>query len=310
VQPAIELADVRKTFSARGAAPVPAIDGITLAVQPGEVFGFLGRNGAGKTTTVKVLLDMIPHYEGSARLFGVNARRPAARSRTGYLAETPEFAPHATIREVLDLHARLAGMGRRAGEDRAEELIDLVDLRAAMGRRVGGFSKGMTQRLGVAVALIGEPRLVFLDEPTANLDPVGRRMVRDALLGLRGQGVTVFLSSHMLSEVEMTCTRVAIMDAGRIVRVGTVEELTQTVHYVHIGVTDVSEALLAELGSVLTRVRQMQGYIVAEIGSESDLDPIPGIVERHGARLRYLAIAHETLEDAFLRTVGVKGASG
>ena len=100
------------------------------------------------------------------------------------------------------------------------------------------------------------------------------------------------------------------MDAGRIVRVGTVEELTQTVHYVHIGVTDVSEALLAELGSVLTRVRQTQGYIVAEIGSESDLDPIPGIVERHGARLRYLAIAHETLEDAFLRTVGVKGASG
>ncbi|HQK95387.1 MAG TPA: ABC transporter ATP-binding protein [Armatimonadota bacterium] len=310
MQPAIELTGVRKTYRVRGAAPVPAIDGVTLAVQPGEVFGFLGRNGAGKTTTVKVLLGMVPQYEGSARLFGIDARRPAARFRTGYLAETPEFAPHATVREILSLHARLAGMKRGAGEDRAEELIDLVDLRGAVGRRVGGFSKGMIQRLGVAVALIGEPRLVFLDEPTANLDPVGRRMVRDVLVGLRNQGITVFLSSHMLSEVEMTCTRVAIMDAGRIVRAGTVDELTRTVHYVHIGVTTVSDGLLADLRSALANVREMQGYIVGEIRSESDLDPIPGIVERHGARLRYLAMAHETLEDAFLRTVGVKGASG
>ena len=302
---AVELDGVRKAFAARALDPeVVAVDGLSLAVTEGEAFGFLGRNGAGKTTSVKIMLGMIPRYEGSARLFGVDARCPRSRAGVGYLSETPAFPSHLRAREVLSLHGRLTGLRTAEARRRAGELLDALDLAAVADRTVRTFSKGMLQRLGIAVALVGTPRLVFLDEPTANLDPVGRRQVKDLLLGLRRQGTTVFLNSHILSEIEMTCTRVAIMSEGRLLREGTVDELTQVSHYVHIGVTPISDALLSALREHFPDARIVDQHIVAGIDSESEMDPIPRIVERHGAGLRYLAMESESLESVFLRTVG------
>ena len=302
---AAELDGVRKVFGARALDPeVVAIDGLSLAVAEGETFGFLGRNGAGKTTSVKIMLGMTSHYEGSARLFGVDARLPRSRAGVGYLSETPDFPSHLRAREVLLLHGRLAGLRAAEARRQAGELLERLDLATAAGRTVRSFSKGMVQRMGIAVALMGAPRLVFLDEPTANLDPVGRRQVKDLLLEMRERGATVFLNSHILSEIEMTCTRVAILSQGRLLREGTVEELTQVSHYVHIGVTEVTDGLLASLRERLPDARVVDRRIVASVRSEAEMDPIPAIIERHGARLRYLAMASESLESVFLRTVG------
>ncbi len=308
--PAIEICGLRKVYRGRG-GPVVAVDGVSLTVPQAQIFGFLGRNGAGKTTTIKVLLGLIPRFEGEARLFGVSCTKVEARQPVGYLSETPAYHGSLSVRQVLMFHAALHGVARSRRRAHADELIEAVGLAAVAFRQVRELSKGMLQRLGIAAALVGDPRLVLLDEPTANLDPVGRRDIKQLLLDLKARGTTVFLNSHMLSEIEMTCDRVAIIDRGKVVREGEIAELTRMRRYVHIGVTQISDELLRALGEVARDVRVVGRYIVGEIDGESDLDPIPGIVERCGARLRYLAMAQSSLEEVFFDAVlGGEGAGG
>ena len=225
--PAISTTSLAKAYtSAFGKSSVHALQPLDLTVDEGEIFGLLGPNGAGKTTLVKLLLGIVHPTEGSAELFGKTIRSPGARRRVGFLPENHRFPEFLTGRQTLDLYARMSGTAESARATRSEELLERVRISDAADRRVKTYSKGMMQRLGIAQALMSNPRLVLLDEPTDGVDPVGRREIRDLLLELRADGVTLFLNSHLLSEIERVCTRVAILKEGRLVREGTVQELT------------------------------------------------------------------------------------
>ncbi len=224
---AIEVKDLVVTFPSRGGA-VEALRGLTLAVEQGTVFGFLGPNGSGKTTTMHVLLGFIAPTSGSASLFGEDVRRSIARRRIGYLPEHPETYSFLTGRELLMMAGRLFGMRGGALRARAGELLELVGLADAAGRRIGTYSRGMMQRIGLAQALVNDPDLVILDEPTGGLDPLGRLEIRRVIAQLRERGKTVFFSSHELSEVELVCDHIAILARGRLVAQGAATDLARS----------------------------------------------------------------------------------
>ena len=203
--------------------PVEALRGVDLEVGEGELVGLLGPNGAGKSTLVKILVGLVRASDGSAEVAGARAGSSAARAALGYLAELFRFPGWYTAEEVLELHQRLAGSNGGAAE--RKRLLELVVLADAADRRVEGMSKGMQQRLGIAQALVGEPRVLLLDEPTSALDPVGRRIVRELLERLRDRGTSVLLNSHLLSEVELVCDRVAILRGGEVVVAGAPHQL-------------------------------------------------------------------------------------
>jgi ABC-2 type transport system ATP-binding protein len=205
--------------------PVEALRGVDLEVEEGELVGLLGPNGAGKSTLVKILVGLVRASDGSAEVGGAPAGSSAARAALGYLAELFRFPGWYTADEVLQLHQRLAGSTGGAAE--RKRLLELVVLDEAAERRVDGMSKGMQQRLGIAQALVGEPRVLLLDEPTSALDPVGRRIVRELLESVRDRGTSVLLNSHLLSEIELVCDRVAILRGGDVVAAGAPHDLTR-----------------------------------------------------------------------------------
>ncbi|MBN2476009.1 MAG: ABC transporter ATP-binding protein [Pirellulales bacterium] len=220
--PAIDLRYVAKTYRRR----VHALRGIEMRVEPGEVFGLLGPNGAGKSTLVKILMTVIRPTRATGTLLGRPIGHKPTLARVGYLPENHRFPPYLTGRQVLEFYAAMACVDRRTRRRRAGELLESVRMGKWANVRVGTYSKGMQQRIGLAQALCHDPRLVLLDEPTDGLDPVGRRETRELLLQLRDQGKTVFLNSHLLGEVERVCDRVAILVQGKVVRQGTIDDLT------------------------------------------------------------------------------------
>jgi ABC-2 type transport system ATP-binding protein len=238
----IETTALRKTFG-----PTVAMDGLTLAVGQGEVFGFLGPNGAGKTTTVKMLVGLVHPTAGDALVLGRRPGDPTVMGRIGFLPEHFRFPPWLTAADFLDVHSRLYGLPARERRLRISKLLGRVGLADRARSRLGEFSKGMLQRVGLAQALLNDPALVFLDEPTSGLDPVGRHEVRDLIRELRAAGVTVFLNSHFLSEVEVTCDRVAIVKRGQVVRSGALDELTRVGLEVEIRAADLTPELIAGL---------------------------------------------------------------
>lgn len=206
--------------------PVHALRSVTFKVEEGDLYGFIGPNGAGKSTTIKILLGLLAPGEGRARLMGMPAGVPKGRAEVGFLPEQPYFYDYLTGFEFLTFYARLASLGGKELRSRIEEVMELGGLNADwMGRKLRTYSKGMLQRMGLAQALLGRPRLLILDEPMSGLDPMGRRHVRNLLRRLHGEGVTVFYSSHVLSDVEALCTRLAMVVGGEIRRQGTVDEV-------------------------------------------------------------------------------------
>src|SRR5918996_3961034 len=212
--PAIKTEQLRKVFG-----EYAAVKGLTLQVEQGEVFGFLGPNGAGKTTSMKMLLGLVAPTSGSASLLGAPIGDLPTRAHVGFLPEHFRFQDWLTGREFLRLHGQLLGMESRDLQTRLEELLERVGLSPFGNKLLRTFSKGMLQRVGLAQALLNRPALVFLDEPTSGLDPVGRRLVRDVIRDVRAQGTSVFLNSHLLSEIEVTCDRVGFIQHGEVVRV-------------------------------------------------------------------------------------------
>jgi ABC-2 type transport system ATP-binding protein len=279
---------------------VTALAGLTMSVPRGEIFGFLGPNGAGKTTAVKLLLGLARATSGEARVLGAPPDDLEMRRRIGYLPELFRYQDWLSAREVLALHCALAGVARAKRRDAIDESLALVGL-APRGRdRVGSFSKGMQQRLGLAVALVAEPDVVFLDEPTSALDPVGRRDVREVLRSLKARGATVFLNSHMLSEVEQVCDRVAVVDSGRVVALGTLAELIGGPKRLRIGL----ESVTAEIAASAARfgdVEQADGTSIVVGGvTAGNIPDVVGALIAAGARIVSVAPESQTLEDRFL----------
>lgn len=228
VEEIVEIDGLRVDYRPKGMGQgaKTALRGISLSVRRGEVFGFLGPNGAGKTTTMQVLLGFTPPTDGTARLFGVDVRRPIARQRIGYLPELTYYYKFLTAEELLRFYACLFGLPRSETDRRIDKLLRLVELGEVGKKAIRHFSKGMQQRIGLAQALINDPELLLLDEPTSGLDPLGRMKVRQIIQRLRQEGKTVFFSSHELGEVETVCDRVAILMDGVVKAQGTVAELT------------------------------------------------------------------------------------
>ncbi len=224
---AIDIQDLVVEFPGASGGAVRALQGLSLSVARGQVYGFLGPNGAGKTTTMQVLLGFIEATSGAARLFDEDVRKTIARRRIGYLPEHPDTYRFLTGRELLLMAGRLFGLPRAALKARITELLALVGLEAAADRRMATYSRGMLQRIGLAQALVNDPDLVILDEPTSGFDPLGRLRIREIITALRARGKTVFFSSHELSEVERVCDRVGIVVAGRLVAEGRMAELVK-----------------------------------------------------------------------------------
>jgi len=301
--PLIRVRGVVKEFrSLRGR--VRALDGVDLEVAGGEVFGLLGANGAGKTTLMKVLLGLTSPTAGEVRLRGIDPRRPAARRRLGYLPEGHRFPDYLPGDAALRLFGRLAGVDATTLDRRIPELLELVGLADRGGDRVGRYSKGMTQRLGLAAALIDEPDLLFLDEPTDGVDPVGRRHIRDILLATRERGTTIFINSHLLSEVERTCDRVAILDRGRIVRQGSVEELTRPGRRFRVQTAEAPAGLPADLQALPgLAVAANNGHLEVEA---EDLAALNRLVDRLRAAdvlISEITPLRSALEDVFIEVV-------
>ena len=225
--PAIETEGLTKDFLVGFWRPRPyrALDALTLSVESGEVFGFLGPNGAGKSTTLKLLMQLIFPTKGSARILGSPAGDVSVRRRIGFLAENPYYYDYLTAEELLTYFARLFGYSTTDAKTRVQRVLDEVGLGAERRMRLRQFSKGMVQRVGLAQALLNDPEVVFLDEPMSGLDPLGRRHVRDLILALRARGATVFFSSHILSDAEALCDRVAIVAQGKLAASGRLDEL-------------------------------------------------------------------------------------
>ncbi|MEM9664379.1 MAG: ABC transporter ATP-binding protein [Bacteroidota bacterium] len=238
-----------KVYHRRTRPDVHALRELTLSVDEGEIFGLLGPNGAGKTTLLKILLGVVHATSGSATLMGHRVPLAASRQRIGFLPESHRFPDYLTGRHLLDVYGRMAGVSASDRAARVPRLLDLVGMGTWADTRVARYSKGMMQRIGLAQALINDPALVFLDEPTDGVDPVGRREIRDLLLQIRGEGRTVFLNSHLLAEVEQVCDRVAILNHGRLVRLDRVDALTAQAYT--LVCSPLPPALLARLASAV-----------------------------------------------------------
>lgn len=301
---AIETNSLRKEFGAH-----VAVADLTLNVQRGEVFGFLGPNGAGKTTSVKMLLGLVTPTSGQARVLDAPIGNVPARAKIGFLPEHFRFQDWLSGREFLDLHARLYGISNVKRQTSIEKLLARVDLQDAANRKLKEYSKGMLQRVGLAAALLNEPDLVFLDEPTSGLDPLGRLLVRDVIQDLRAQGTCVFLNSHLLSEVEITCDRVAFVKNGRVVRETSLHQ-TLNVIEIELIVKNSTPRLLHELAQFGKNVQQANGTIHLETESEARIPEINRWLVAQGIDVYKIGAAKLSLEKMFLDVMGKDARAG
>lgn len=279
-----------------------SLDNLNLEIAENEVFGFLGRNGAGKTTTIKILCGLLRATEGEAFIFGESVKTRTARSKLGYLPENPYFYEYLTPKETVEFYGQLEGLTRNQRLREWEKLADLLDLRDIANQRIRGFSKGMRQRLGFAVALVGNPPLLILDEPMSGLDPLGRRNIRELILRLRDQRKTIFFSSHVLSDVERICDRVGILLNGRLTDEGKLDELlSRKVNQVEVVARNVN-------ADTETRINRLaEQFRTSEEGHHfffSDVEAANKAVQfihASGASLIEFTPVKESLEDYFMR---------
>jgi ABC-2 type transport system ATP-binding protein len=294
VSPAVLTIELRKEFRT-----TTALAGLSMTVGRGEVFGFLGPNGAGKTTAVKLLLGLVRPSGGEAMVLGARAGDRETRRRIGYLPELFRFQSWLTAAEVLMLHCRLIQLSRDKVAHAIDDALETVGLADRRSDKVGTFSKGMQQRLGLGVALVGQPELVILDEPTSALDPVGRHDVREIIRAVRDRGATVFLNTHLLEEAEHVCDRVCVVDRGRSIATGTLSDLLGGTSSVRLQVSGLSDDGLGVLGSFGDVSRDGEWMTVAGIQP----DQVPALVAavvHAGGRIGAVIPEHQSLEERFL----------
>ncbi len=281
--PAVRIRDLKKVF------PVPlrrrqvtALRGLSLDIPAGHVYGLLGPNGSGKSTTLKILLGLVTPTSGTSEIFGVPSSEVKSRIDVGFLPENPYFYKFLTGAETISFYGKLCGLGGRLLRDRVDELLELVGLEDAADRRVGSYSKGMLQRVGLAQAMVHDPRLLILDEPTAGVDPAGSRQIRDLVLRLKERGKTVLLTSHLLEQVQEVCDRVGILSKGQLVREGSLD--------------------------ILTGVSGQTEYLIENAGPELQ-DEISRLAVAHGARLVASRQPQLDLETVFLKATEAENKS-
>jgi ABC-2 type transport system ATP-binding protein len=280
-QPAVALTGITKVFPVPfQRRPVVALRDLNLEVRAGQIYGLLGPNGSGKSTTLKIILGLVPPTRGRAEIFGRDCERVASRESVGFLPESPYFYKFLTGEETLCFYGKLCGLRGAHLKKRAAEMLALVGLTDAGNRRLAGYSKGMLQRIGLAQALIHDPALLVLDEPTAGVDPAGAREIRDLILGLKARGVTVLLSSHLLGQVQEICDRVGILANGILVREGALDEL--------LGVAN-------------------QTQLVIENGPPGLAEAMAQLAARSGARVVEQGRPRTSLEELFLEATGEPG---
>jgi ABC-2 type transport system ATP-binding protein len=300
--PAIQTQELRKVFGDQ-----TAVQGLTLHVEQGEVFGFLGPNGAGKTTSMKMLLGLVAPTSGTASLLGAPIGDIPTRARVGFLPEHFRFQDWLTAREFLLLHGQLLGMEARDLQTRREALLERVGLAPFGNKILRTFSKGMLQRVGLAQALLNRPALVFLDEPTSGLDPVGRRLVRDIIRELKEQGTCVFLNSHLLSEIEVTCDRVAFIRHGEVIRTIEMASLEKNLARVTIRASGLTQESIDGLRRWGENIQSNNGQLEMTIHADRDLPEITRYLVAQNAEVYAITPNRISLEEIFIETVGEDG---
>ena len=285
-----------------------ALEDLTIDVKRGEIFGLVGPNGSGKTTTLKLLLGLIKPTSGRVSIFGRGPRDVAVKQRIGFLPDGPYFYDHLNSYEVLDFYGKLFGYSKAERDARKESLLDMVGLnKADRSRVIRTYSKGMMQRVGLAQSLINDPELLFLDEPTTGLDPIGARSMKDAILQVRDAGKTVLLCSHLLADVQAICDRVAIVSEGHLVKFGTVRELVGPSQSFEVYADGVTDATLKSATAKNFPYAQENGHTRFTAASSEELDDLLNVIRDGGARTLDVKGHSETLEDVFVRSVRSDG---
>jgi ABC-2 type transport system ATP-binding protein len=270
--PAVRVRDLVKSFPVHlRNRRVLAVRGISLDIPAGHVYGLLGPNGSGKSTTLKILLGLVKPTSGTTEIFGIPSDRVASRAQVGFLPENPYFHKFLTGAETIAFHGRLCGLSRRILRERTAELLDLVGLGEAGDRRIGGYSKGMLQRIGLAQAMVHNPSLLILDEPTAGVDPAGSREIRDLILRLKERGKTILLTSHLLGQVQEVCDRVGILARGRLVKEGPLAKLTALGNRTEVLLENATPELLEEIHRVAAEHR---ASLVGSRSAQIDLETL------------------------------------
>jgi ABC-2 type transport system ATP-binding protein len=300
---AIETESLRKVFGDN-----VAVKGLTLQVKRGEAFGFLGPNGAGKTTSIKMLLSLISPTAGRARLLDAPLGDRQVRARIGFLPEHFRFHDWLTAGEFLSLHGQLYGMTTPAVRQRVPELLEQVGLASFAGKQLRTFSKGMLQRIGLAQALLNNPELVFLDEPTSGMDPVGRRLVRDIIHSLRHSGTTVFINSHLLSEVEVTCDRVAFIQHGEVVKAVELASYISPQTSVVVRAGGLTEQVMVGLGQWSQDVRVDGNNLTMVVADEAALPALNRYLVEQGVDVYAIIPQRLSLEEMFIQILGTEGS--
>lgn len=282
--------------------------GVTFTVDAGEVFGFLGPNGAGKTTTIKSILGLLRPQAGKVRIFDRKNSDLGVRRRVGFMPERADYPEHLAAQEFLLQHGLLAGLRYRDAKRRTQEVLSQVGLSRRARQRLGGYSKGMLQRVGVAQAIIGHPDLVILDEPLSGLDPIGRRDIREIMLQLQQQGKTVFFSTHILPDVEMICDRVAILVQGRVKKIGHIHKLAEgAIKRIEITAEHVNEATLNKAREISHQLSQHEDEYSFHVQDDDEAGRLIDLLRAGGAVIRYVDTQRESLEDAFVKVTREEG---
>ena len=305
----IETQGLRKVYKSFLGTPVEALRGVDIRVERGQAFGLLGPNGAGKTTLVKTLLGLVHPTEGEARLMGENAGTPSARRRIGYMPELRNYPQFLTASRCLDLFGRLHGIPASERRERIGRVLENVDLGKWAEHKVGGFSKGMKQRLALAQALLNDPELLFLDEPAEGIDPLGRVVVRNILRRARERGTTLFMNSHLLTEVEMVCDEVAILHDGKVVESGVLAELTLRERQYRLTVASDFERVPAVLDGTISEIKEVKAAagLAAWNLTVRDRDELNAAIDRlrqENILVDGIEPVRNSLEDVFLRAIG------
>ncbi len=299
----IQLLNLVKDYRGGRNKKIHALAGVSLDIARGEIFSLLGPNGAGKTTMVKVLLGIAFPSSGSGTLLGKPLGDTATKTRIGYLPENHRFPNYLTGEQVLRYFGTLTGMHGALLETRIAETMTIVNMQEWGRMKIRKYSKGMLQRIGLAQAMLNNPEIIFLDEPTDGVDPIGRKEIRQTLVRIKEQGATIFLNSHLLSEVERISDRVAIMNKGKILRTGSVEDLTNTNHEYVITIEGDPKAAVAAIGNRATSIKVEQNQLTLRVDSIADLNAITDALRAASVNIAEIAKRHESLEDAFINLI-------